>query len=123
MAELLTLNGWTINELAHFHDDGLKDCSWIPDVFADFLIYCDTKQLDIDKDSLVITNGDDDFRYLDTIYVKKASRGKGIATRKINELSGRVVLICNKNLVEFYKKFGFTNETPYEIIVKDNRTT
>ena len=123
MDEILTLNEWTINELAHFYDDGLKDCSWIPDTFSDFLIYCDTKQLDIDEDSLVITNGDDDFKYLDTIYVKKASRGKGIATQKINKLSGRVVLICNKNLMEFYKKFGFTNETPYEIIVKDNRAT
>ena len=108
----------TNETLAIFYNDGLKDCSWIPNTFEEFITYCKTKNVDIDESSIVITNGDDDFRYLDTIYVLKNFRGKGIATKKINELTGRVALICNNNLVSFYQKFGFTNKLPYSIVVR-----
>lgn len=108
-------------ELQYFYNDGLKECSWIPNNLDDFLQYCQSKSVNIDNESIVITCGDKDFLYLDTIYVIKSRRNEGIATRKILELKGRVALICNKNLTPFYSALGFTNNLPYDIVIKDNR--
>jgi len=104
-----------------FYNDGLKDCSWIPDTYDEFVKYCSTKKVETDGDLLLIANGDEEFKYIDTIYVLKDRRGKGLATEKLKSLSGRCVLICNKRLTNFYKSLGFTNDLLYDILVRENR--
>lgn len=107
--------------MIEFYQDGLKDCSWIPNTYELFEEYILTKDFVVDNEALVIFSGDKDFTYIDTIYVMKAHRGKGLATNILKSFHGRIALICNKDLTDFYKKLGFTNELPYDIVVKDNR--
>lgn len=104
-----------------FYEDGLKDCSWIPDSYELFEEYISTKRIILHDKAMVIYSGDKDFLYIDTIYVMKKFRGNGIATKLLRSFEGRVALICNRSLTTFYDKLGFKKVLPYDIVVKDNR--
>ncbi len=106
-----------------FYKDGLKDCSWIPNTFEEFKVYASTKHVLLYKTYMIIYTGDRDFKYIDTIYVLKNFRNRGIATTVLSRFSTdrRTIVLCNKKLVGFYKKLGYTEEVPYAIMVKDDR--
>jgi len=104
--------------LSDFYEDGLKDCSWIN---GDIFTYCEDMKVSIIDDVLLIYNGNANFKYIDTIYTMKRSRGKGLATKVLSNIKGRVALICSDKLLDFYKAEGFTNDLPYNIVIKDNR--
>ncbi len=108
--------------LSTFYNDGLKDCSWIPDTFQEFEKLTKSSKIIIYKQSvlcIIITNGN--ILYLDTIYTLKKHRGKGLATKLMNELTAnsRVILFCNPKIEDFYRSLGFksANELPYSIMV------
>lgn len=106
--------------MEEFYYDGLKDCSWIPDTYEEFVEKYSSSTFSVTTEAIAITVEDNTFRYLDTIYVLKEYRNRGIATEIMNHLckDKRVVLFCNHELAAFYSKFGFTCELPYTVLVK-----
>lgn len=109
-------------QLKKFYDDGLKDCSWIPNTFLEFnKVYCKDLTIDYNDKALVLYSGNENFMYIDTIYVMKNQRGKGIATKLLSELSCRVGLICSHDKIDFYESLGFKKPREYTVMIKDNR--
>lgn len=113
-------------KLKFFYEDGLKDCSWIPNTFKEFLdFYKDfTFVIPPRCEYMVIFDENRKFIYLDTIYVIRSCRGHGVATEVMKEIVNgpkKVMLFCNRNLISFYEKFGFKpeNELAYAILMKE----
>ena len=117
------MNVDTLSMLNEFYEDGLKECSWIPDTFKAFLKLCDTSQIMTGEHAIAIFVMNDNFLYLDTIYVAKDQRGKGYGTEMMGYIikNARTCIICNKNLVSFYEKLGFKQDKdlPYAVMIKE----
>lgn len=106
-----------------FYDDGLKDCSWIPDTYGEFKRkYANATVEVVEGCCIVITVTDGNTTYLDTIYVLKEHRGKGIGKKVLERLTKdtRTILFCNKALEDFYKELGFkpASELAFSVMVK-----
>lgn len=112
-----------MHKLLEFYNDGLKNHSWIPNSEKEFLEYCNGLTIDIFDNVLVLSSGNKNFRYIDTIYVLKEHRGKGLGSIALDTmcLNSRTALICSDNMLEFYLKKGYKAHLPYTVVIKDNR--
>lgn len=110
--------------LVDFINDGmLIECSWLPKSIEDFNNYLKNMRILNFEGGVIIYSGSKNLTYIDTIYVKKAYRHLGIATKILMEFSAnkRVALICSDQKLNFYKRLGYIEPTKYNILIKDNR--
>lgn len=111
------------DQLRRFFSDGLRDCSWLPDNFLELLDFCCRQNVMLTKDVLVIFMDNGKFTYIDTIYVMRKARNKGLGKTILKYFTdmSRTCIICNKKLIPFYESLGFKqdNDLPYAVMIKE----
>ena len=110
-------------QLLEFYNDGLKDCSWIPDTPKEFLAFCELSNVIVSHGVIVIEVHNSNFLYIDTIYTLKAVRCQQRATKMMARItkSRRGCVVCNKQLVGQYEKLGFKQDKdlPFAVMIKE----